>query len=385
MRVLVTDGGERKSLAAVRALARAGAEVSAAGSSPLDPALNSRYCSRRFVWPSAATQPAQFMQALEGALRGGTFDVLLPLGDHTTAIAVHNAGRLSTRVRLALPDPAAFDQLACKWRTAEIAQEMGIPIPATYRPRTEAELARTAAATRYPCVVKPVRGAGAVGFWVASSPAELLARYPRGDAHFDLAFDHRWPLIQEFVAGRTHEVCALADRGRLVAAVTQRRLRSYPPEAGPGVLNETTQEPDLVAIAVRLIEGMGWHGPLQVEFMRRDEDGAALLIELNPRFWGSLDLSICAGVDLPSLTCRLAMGMTPEDTIIAEAGVVFAWLVPYSLLALREGRIGETGLEALFDRRKHTEIDLADWTPHAAHLARSVGRAAWRKLQGLLS
>lgn len=164
IRVLATDAADRKSLAAVRALGRAGAEVAAAGSSPLDPALSSRYCSHRLVWPSPATQPARFVRALERALRTGCFDVLLPMSDHTTMLAVTHAWRLSARARMAVPDSTAFDQVASKWRLVDLSWRLGIRFPATWRPQSAADLREAAASVPYPCVVKPVRGAGPLGF-----------------------------------------------------------------------------------------------------------------------------------------------------------------------------------------------------------------------------
>jgi predicted ATP-grasp superfamily ATP-dependent carboligase len=384
MRVLVTDAGERKSLAAVRALRGAGQEVWAAGSSPLDPALSSRYCTGRFVWPSPQRRPAAFVRALEATLRGGRFDVLLPMGDHTTAIAVRHARRLGRLARMAVPGPAAYEDAASKWRLCRLARDLGLAMPATLRPHSEEQLRQAASATTYPCVVKPVRGAGADGFWLARSADDLLARHPRGRGPHDLAFDHRWPLVQEYVHGPIHEVCALADRGRLVAAVTQRRLRSYPPGAGPGIFNETTDEPDMLAAAETVVAGLGWHGPLQVEFIRRQSDGRLLLLEVNPRFWGTLDLTIQAGVDIPLLTCRLATGERPAGFARGAAGVKYAWLLPYSLIALREGRRSQSGLETLGMLQIRKDVQLRDWPAHAALLARAAGRSMWNGLRGLL-
>lgn len=218
---------------------------------------------------------------------------------------------------------------------------------------------------------------------MAGSPEELLARHPRGEAPHDLAYDHRWPLIQERVQGRTHGVGALADRGRLAAAVTQRRLRCSPPEAGPGVFNETTDEPDPAATAARLVEAIGWHGPLHVEFLRPEDGGRAVLIEVNPRFWRTVELAVRAGVDLPGVTCRLAMGRPPPERKTAEPGVSFAWLLPYPLIALPEGRRGGTGLGAPLDPDVHTDVQFGDWKPHAIHLAGGAARALRHVLRGL--
>jgi predicted ATP-grasp superfamily ATP-dependent carboligase len=148
------------------------------------------------------------------------------------------------------------------------------------------------------------------------------------------------------------------------------------------VFNETTDEPELMAIAARLLAAVCWHGPVQVEFVRAPHDGMPLLLEVNPRFWGSLDLAIAAGVDLPSLTCRLALGERLDEAAEGPEGVRFAWVLPYALLALREGRWRESSMGALTDPATGTEICVADWLPHTAHLARLAGRSAWRLLRG---
>jgi predicted ATP-grasp superfamily ATP-dependent carboligase len=44
-----------------------------------------------------------------------------------------------------------------------------------------------------------------------------------------------------------------------------------------------------------------------VEFKVDSRDGRPKLLEVNPRFWGSLHHAIVCGVDFPFLVCRLAL------------------------------------------------------------------------------
>jgi len=64
----------------------------------------------------------------------------------------------------------------------------------------------------------------------------------------------------------------------------------------------------LVAQSRLLLETMGWQGVAMVEFKRDARTGVAYLMEVNGRFWGSLQLAIDAGVDFPALLIAAASG-----------------------------------------------------------------------------
>jgi hypothetical protein len=53
--------------------------------------------------------------------------------------------------------------------------------------------------------------------------------------------------------------------------------------------------------ATALLDELGWHGVAMVEFKQSLRDGEPRLMEINGRFWGSLQLAIDAGVDFPRL------------------------------------------------------------------------------------
>ena len=57
----------------------------------------------------------------------------------------------------------------------------------------------------------------------------------------------------------------------------------------------------------KLLDRLQWHGAAMVEW-RRDERGLTHLVEINPRLWGSLPLTIAAGVDVPLGLLALARG-----------------------------------------------------------------------------
>jgi predicted ATP-grasp superfamily ATP-dependent carboligase len=142
------------------------------------------------------------------------------------------------------------------------------------------------------------------------------------------------PMLQRRVAsGPKFDVCVLMDeRGQAVASFVQRELRHFPVLDGLSTMQESVWRPDLVERAVTLLREIGWYGLAEVEFMEDPSTGEALLFEVNPRFWASIQLAISCGVDFPYLLYQLAMGQRIAETHVYTIGRRCRWLVPGDLL-----------------------------------------------------
>jgi predicted ATP-grasp superfamily ATP-dependent carboligase len=146
-------------------------------------------------------------------------------------------------------------------------------------------------------------------------------------------------LVQEYVAGRGQGVFGLYSAGKVVTFFAHRRLREKPPSGGVSVLSESVPvDPRLREISQRLLDSVGWHGVAMVEFKVTPE-GTPYLIEINGRFWGSLQLAIEAGVDFPWLLYRVALGEPVEPVEDYAVGMRNLWLLgdlDHLYLRLRE-------------------------------------------------
>src|SRR4029077_11048979 len=106
-----------------------------------------------------------------------------------------------------------------------------------------------------------------------------------------------------------------------------RRLVENPPAGGASVLSESAPvEARLRDDAIRLLGPIGWHGVAMMEYKQDQNTGDFFLMEINGRFWGSLQLAIDAGVDFPFLAWQLATGRRPEVPRPYAVGVKNRWL-----------------------------------------------------------
>jgi predicted ATP-grasp superfamily ATP-dependent carboligase len=196
-------------------------------------------------------------------------------------------------------------------------------------PTTSDELRRVAEKLVYPAVVKPrksvtvhngVRHFGSVTF--VHSGEELTRTYESIQAQVGEP-----PLIQERVIGEEYGVEMIAHDGKPYTLVTHHRLRSLAPTGGASVLKETMEKGALrdmlEAYARKIVEELRWSGPIMVEFKVDSDSKTPKLMEVNGRFWGSLPLSISAGVDMPHYYYELATtGAFPKKIVNQIDGTV---------------------------------------------------------------
>lgn len=352
-------------MAAVRALGRRGVHVTVGSDESTSPAAWSRFCRRRVALPGALRSEAAYAHAVLEECRRTHYDVLIPMSDDTMSALVHHGQTPALPVATVLPDVHAYETTRDKLALTDLALAAGVDVPRTQAPRDFASLRELAGTIAFPCVLKPRRGAAAAGLAFPRDRQELEAAYLNRPRRRDAVVDGSRVLVQEYVPGELHDVGTVCDRGHVVAALTQRRVRMHPPAGGVGVVNETTDRPDLVADARRILMALQWHGPAQLEFRVNPDTGRRALLEVNGRPWGTLDVAIRAGFDVPWVLCLVARG-APVPAIRPAPGLRYRWPWPYGWRALCGSQDRRATWEAFFRRAPHvrTDLEVGDPLPH---------------------
>ena len=302
--ILVTDGEQRAALAVVRSLGAAGFAPFVCSHSSESLAGASRFARGSAVVPNPLTDPAGFAGGVRDLVERWRIDVVQPVSEQSH-IALLSAPELFRGVVVPAPDLATFRRICDKEEVLAAAREIGLAVP---RQATLAspEVADTADLPPYPLVIKPsrsIQGGARHGVSYAGDEhelRELLAKMPRS------AFP---VLVQQRIIGPGTGVFLLRWNGRLVAKFAHRRVREFPPSGGGSVVSESlAAAPELVERSLRLLEAFDWNGVAMIEFKTEARTQIPYLMEINGRFWGSLQLAIDAGVDFPSLLVRAALG-----------------------------------------------------------------------------
>lgn len=327
-KVLVLDANQRSALAIIRSLGRQGISIVAG-----DPVANplgsaSRYAAASLRYPDPASDPPQFISQVIDCVERLAIDTIIPATDLTTMLLVSQSN-LSKNVHLAAPPAESYEALTDKARLVELAQRLGITVPETRIARTEDTVIAAARDFGFPVVLKPARSrylkdgrVRATGVQVVRRPAALPTTVRALSWLGDLPC-----LVQRFVPGHGAGIFALYGPSGPVAWFAHRRLREKPPTGGVSVLSESMPiDNGLQSAAAQLLAAVGWTGVAMVEF-RVTADGTAYLMEVNGRFWGSLQLAIDAGIDFPWLLYQLTHGMRIAAPADYRIGQRLRWLL----------------------------------------------------------
>lgn len=326
--VLLTDAQQRKTLAVARSLGKKGINISAGENTKWALALFSKYVKKGYVYPDPAVDKASFYQWLIKCLQNKTYDVFFPMDDHTMEIAVKHSAEILKHTKALLPSLESYQVLSDKASSAKAAKEAGLDCPMTYVPEGLDDLTKIMDALRFPVLLKPRKSSGSRGLKVVEEKANFR------EVYLSLHNEYALPLIQEFLPhGEKYDVCLLFDKNSQVkASFIQKEVRFFPLEKGPSTVQESVLYPELLEKSIVFLQKLKWQGSAEVEFMVDPRDGKPKFMEVNTRFWASLQMAIFAGVDFPWLYYRLAMGEDFEPITSYEVGKKCRWLLPGDIL-----------------------------------------------------
>jgi predicted ATP-grasp superfamily ATP-dependent carboligase len=330
--ILVLDAVSRQSLATARSLGRAGLRVAMGECfAECDPSLpvlafRSRYSARNVVLPSYAADATAFAAAVVGFVRDHPTRVVLPASDGVITSLMPVRDRLTELgCLLALPSNAALEIANDKDRTLETARKLGIDHPKTMRIDSIDGLPTLLAEFTFPFVLKPTTG------WAQRSTYRLQATEVIDEAEATSVITTylragAGVLAQEWAGGRREGVSMFLVDGDVRASFAHLELRTSPALGGASVLRESVPMPaDIYALSVRLATAMGLQGLCEVEF-RRDAGNRPLLMEVNARLAGPIEIALLAGVDFPLMIWQWATGLPVVGADGYKTGFRMRWL-----------------------------------------------------------
>ncbi|MDP2341744.1 MAG: hypothetical protein Q8O67_12365 [Deltaproteobacteria bacterium] len=405
MTVLVTCGHTRAGLAAVRALGRA--HIAVAVGAPMRPALAlwSRYATATLLLPDAEQEARRFAATVADEVSGrGAVCAVACTDGALWALSRWREG-LPQSAQAALPPHEAVVFSLDRQALHDRAHSLGLPClptarvtrpddvePVLLRLQQSMALSRDA---RFTALVRPLvpwveredgtrRVASAIPVESIGALRRLL--YEREDLAHGC-------LIEPRPAGTYLGYGAVVDDGRVVAEIFQERLRERGDLSGVSTLARSIAvDDDVRRVGRSLLEGLSFRGPALVELFRGADD-VVRLVNLIPRLWGSVGLSIQAGVNVPLLMLRQARGEKLHGGVVAAPGQVWRWVVgDLEVLAQRAGRLVSRvegrgvirgraeGLKELLDvrdllRARPDVLDVDDPLPAALELSQRVEEA----------
>jgi predicted ATP-grasp superfamily ATP-dependent carboligase len=340
----VVIGGGCQGLGIARSLGRHGIPVCLIDDE-ISMARGSRYVRDAFRVPDLRTESGLLdaLAAARGRLRLSGW-VLYPTREENIASIAANRDVLRREFRVPTPALTSIQHAWDKREVYGLAERLSIPIPRTWFPRSEEDVA--AIEVDDPVVLKPAIKehffyTTHAKAWRADTAAELLTAFRRATEIMPASEI----IVQEMIPGggeQQYAYCAFFREGRPVASMTARRRRQHPSDFGvASTYVETISLPELAEPSCRFLTAIDYYGLVELEYKRDPRDGVCKLLDVNARTWGYHSVGAPAGVDFPYLLFRDQIG-APVGEAHARPGVGWIRLstdVPNALRDIWAGRL----------------------------------------------
>lgn len=377
MRALIVDQcGNRGALPAARALQSDGWTVGIGSSTARALAGRSRAVSHIHHVPAASAGAAALLSAVNSAIAEHGYDVVFSLDD--VGVLALSSHRDELHAVFPYGDRSGVTRAFDKLELMREAQRAGLAVPRT----EQADGQELESFGGGPLVVKPrltfLAGVnGHVRSRVVSGPAAAMETV---QSMRDLGAE---PILQQHLEGQLMAFTALVNRdGQIVARLQQVSDLIWPLDAGISARAHTVAVDERLATGTeRLLRALGWFGLAQLQFIRAP-DGTARLLDLNGRFYGSLALALSAGINLPAIWARMAVGQPVDPAPEARIGARYQWLggdlrASYATASGGLGRLGRVLLSILHAARStHSIWRVSDPVPAIVFLGWRL--SAWK-------
>ena len=364
LKVLITDGANKNTLSILRHLDDSECRIDITTHLPkwLTLCSYSKYCKNTIKLYSDPQDIDGYAKELIQVLKKADYDVLIPVGLNSNLMASKYKSEIQSYVNLLAPDWEYMKIAANKDMTMNLASCIGVPIPQTVvldDPRDLRDI------TEFPVVIKSSdESKNYIKY--CNNPQELLENFN------ELFSKSRTKIIcQEYIEGFGCGFFGIYQEGRLISHFLHKRLKEFPITGGPSAVAESFFDEKLYHSGKQLCDALHWNGPIMAEFKYDTIKGEYKLIEINPKLWGSLDLTIEAGINVPKILIQSALRKEIDCTPTYRY-VKYRWVFPDEFKVL----VSKPSIKALRDFMTRepdtlTNICFTDPLPTMLQIARS--------------
>ncbi len=299
--VLMTDGECFFAIPTIQCLGRVkNLKIYVLANDPAATIRYSRYTYKFFSFPKEEGHAGR-LAAIKKILNTEKIDLILPIDQPTIRFLSENGSELLKYAPISLlPTPEAFDIAADKWLLAEWLKKNKLPVPLTLLYQNNETFEQNLLNFSFPALIKPLRGDGGIGIKFFDDPESLIVyckdRIPSEEY-----------MVQSFIMGYDIDCSVLCQDGIILASTIQKRIIADPFYFGQTMNIDFLFDNNVYNVVKEVITGLNWSGVVHFDLRYDEKDNQVKVIEMNPRFWGSVVGSMNAGVNFPHLAVLLGL------------------------------------------------------------------------------
>jgi predicted ATP-grasp superfamily ATP-dependent carboligase len=373
---------------AARSLGRVGVPVYAISEDRYTPLALSRYVSEVFQWSGSPADPGSALDDLHRFSKRIGRTTLLMATDDVAAMFLARYGReLGSAFITPFMDADLTRDLCNKRKLHLLCRQAGVPCPETSFPHSIEDVKAFIENATFPVMVKaaeanrlPINASSAA---IAATPEQLLNIYKSAQSP-----DAPNLLLQEYIPQGSEDWIFHGYRSPesgCMVSFTGRKLRSWPPFAGPTTLGVSANNEVLKQQSEAFLREINYSGIMDLDYRLDHRDGRYKLLDFNPRVGANFRMFVDEdGLDVVramhlDLTGRAVDQKQPEEDrkLFVESYDFFA-----SARYMRKGALTWSGWwQSLRGHRENAWLDHEDPVPFFAMWIRLAQQTAANRLR----
>ena len=293
------------SLAVTRSLGKKDIKTTVVSENKYAMSFFSKYCHEKKIVENPITPYSDFSKN----------QIIMPIGEDLIIELAKNLNKY--QFTPAFQEYAVLELAFNKKKLIDRAMELNVPCPETIYIEDDTTFEEKSGKLKYPVVVKPIRSRGGNGISFVDSSDHLKEIYNDSLKKFGpLLIQEKIPYTERY------SVAILMNNEQVMKrCCVLHAKRFHPIFNGPASFVETVNKPHLVELGNTLLQSIGYSGIAEVEFVIDSRNNEPKLMEINPRFWGSLQGAINAGVDFPYLLYQMILEGDIEKNLDYKKGI----------------------------------------------------------------
>ena len=262
----------------------------------------SKYVKESIKSPHPEKNEDDFVELLIKIGKRKNRPILIPANDETLVPVAKFRSDLERYFIVACPEYNTMLNYISKENTYKIAEEIGIPIPKTYKPESLDDLILISKQIDFPCIVKPMQSHLYYGLFkrkmlVVNDLKEMEKEYNR------IIENGLGCVIQEYIPGDERQGYNFNSYRYSDSSVIQfmsNKIRYS--EGGIGIPTCVISTPNIDVVSeqgLKLLNYLSYTGYSCIEFKFDSRDGKYKLMEMNGRHNRSTLLALKCGINFP--------------------------------------------------------------------------------------
>jgi predicted ATP-grasp superfamily ATP-dependent carboligase len=225
--------------------------------------------------------------------------VVMPIAERESLFLIQNREQISSSASIiSLPSLKDFEIAIDKKLLSDFALSHSIPHPNSFFISSETDKQDVLSKIQFPILIKPIRLKGGDGIKKVNSREKFETLFQKIDKPV---------FIQEYIEGFDIDCSVICLDGKVLSHTIQQGNLEGHTVFAPQLAFDFLHNDDVLKVAKLTMSKLNWSGIAHLDMRYDTKTSTYKLIEINARFWGSIEGSMFAGINFPHKSIQLAL------------------------------------------------------------------------------